>query len=270
MWNAIHSLCHISLNGWVADALAPQGREGGAGRWGKLKPGHLEAWEVCGAAAGRNVNETRWEVFWHLPKRVDDSYPLISVTFAPTGHTSSRIPCHSIIPQGHGHAGSPSCYLCHVVSPLLCNFFPPLLFPGKKSVSRRSTSQCQGAKQLISMSDSCSESQRCLKDSKDSSLCTHNSDATWGNTVDIITKHFLYSPFIWKEHESLFHVRMKNKKRKVQMKLRADWLCKTAALGRLHAGDWKSDDDREDEGARECKRGKERQSQSEKSGGSND
>lgn len=150
MWNAIYSLCHISLYGWVADALAPQGREGGAGRLRTLKPGHLEAREICGAAPWRNVIETHWEVFWHLPTRVDDSYPLISVTFAPMVHTSSHIPCHSIIPQGHGHTGAHFLSPCHVVSLLLCNFSPPLLIPRRKRVSRCSTSQCQRAKQLIS------------------------------------------------------------------------------------------------------------------------
>lgn len=48
----------------------------------------------------------------------------------------------------------------------------------KECVSCRSTSQCQGAKQPILVSDSVTESQRCLKDSKNSSFCTHNSDAT--------------------------------------------------------------------------------------------
>lgn len=129
MWNAIYSLYHISLYGWVADALAPQGREGGAGRLRTLKPGHLEAREICGAAAWRNVIETHWEVFWHLPTRVDDSYPLISVTFAPMVHTSSHIPCHSIIPQGHGHTGAHFLSPCHVVSLLLCNFSPLSSFP---------------------------------------------------------------------------------------------------------------------------------------------
>lgn len=56
----------------------------------------------------------------------------------------------------------------------------------KECVSCRSTSQCQGAKQPILVSDSVTESKRCLKDSTNSSFCTHNCDATWGNAIEII------------------------------------------------------------------------------------
>lgn len=90
------------------------------------------------------------------------------------------------------------------------------------------------------MSDSRSESRWCLEDSRNSSLCTHNSDATWGNAVDFRSRHFLKSPFIWKEQERLFHVRVEKqgKADELQMKLGANYCAKTAALEQIRLEEW--------------------------------
>lgn len=145
MWNAIHSLCYISLNGWVADALAPRGREGGAGRWEKLKPGHL----VVLRQRGMSLKPT---------ERFSGTFPkddwLLSVDLSHLLHPRYTRPHTSPVTLSSNRVMVTLAlffFLC-VTSSLSCSviFFPPLLIPRRKCVSRRSTSQCQGAKQLIS------------------------------------------------------------------------------------------------------------------------
>lgn len=132
MWNAIHSLCHISPNSWVADALAPRGRGGGAGRWGELKAGHLEAREICGAAAGRNVIETHWEGFQAPPQK---SRRLLSadlshlcthgthvLTHPPVTPSSHRVTAMLALPFFLRVMSSPSCSV--IFSPPPLSSFP--------------------------------------------------------------------------------------------------------------------------------------------------
>lgn len=244
----------------MADALAPQGREGGAARWGKLKPGHLEAREICGAAAGRNVTETYWEVYWHPPKSVDDSYPLISVTFAPMVHTSSHIPGHSIIPQGHGHTGAPFLSPCHVVSLLLCNFFPPLsLFPEENVSPVASTVSVRGLNNLfhvwlmfrVSVVPGGFQEFQPLHPQQ------------WRHLRECRRHHNQTLPeFAFHLEGTGMDVSCEDEKQGRQTSCR--WsseqiIVQNSRAKQMHAGDWKSDDDREDEGVRECKRGKERE-----------
>lgn len=118
----------------------------------------------------------------HLPEgeggeeeKQDDSYPSISVTFAPAAHTSSHTPplsaCHP-----HGVTvmlALPLPSVCHVVSLLLCNFllfFLPLFssFPERMCLLSLRRSVSGGLNSPFWASDSVTESRRCLADSKNS------------------------------------------------------------------------------------------------------
>lgn len=104
-----------------------------------------------------------------------DSYPSISVTFAPAAHTSSHTPplsaCHP-----HGVTvmlALPLPSVCHVVSLLLCNFllfFLPLFssFPERMCLLSLRRSVSGGLNSPFRPSDSVTESRRCLADSKNS------------------------------------------------------------------------------------------------------
>lgn len=89
-----------------------------------------------------------------------DSYPSISVTFAPAAHTSSHTPPPSarqpVIPTGSRSCWRSLSPLCHVVSLLLCNFlllffFLPLFssFPERMCLLSLRRSVSGGLKQPI-------------------------------------------------------------------------------------------------------------------------
>lgn len=108
-------------------------------------------------------------------ERQDDSYPSISVTFAPAAHTSSHThPLSACHPHGVTvMLALPLPSVCHVVSPLLCNFLlffssSLLVVPGKNVSPVAPPLGVRGLNSPFWASDSVTESRRCLADSKNS------------------------------------------------------------------------------------------------------
>lgn len=127
-----------------------------------------------------------------------------------------------------------------MLSLLLCNFlFFSSPLSRKECVFCRSTTQCQGAKQPILVSDSVTESQWCLKDSKNSSLCTHNCDATWGNAIDIIPNtSCTLSEFVFHLPATRitgFFWRWQTRKKNTHNKLSADEACLSVGYCAKHS-----------------------------------
>lgn len=156
------------------------GGGGLGGRQGRLIGGHPDAGKTFGAkAAGRNVTiqvnrDGEWCLSLDLSHLCTYSTLIITHPLLSWHLTGSRSSWRAL-------------FLCVMLS-LSCSvisfFSSPL--SRKEWVSRRSTSAFRGSKQPISVSDSVMMSQRCLKDSTNSSFYTHNCDATWGNVIEII------------------------------------------------------------------------------------
>lgn len=169
---------------WHHRAEKTGGGGGGGGR-GRRIAGHPDAGSVCGAKAEEEMSSSQLEGslappqrkrqqrgrMMLIPRSKSPLYPQHTHHHtSPVSLSSHRVTVKLALPLS-------LCVMLSLSCSVISHFFPSPL-SRKECVSCRSTSQCQGAKQPISVSDSVTESQRCLEDSKNSSFCTHNCDAT--------------------------------------------------------------------------------------------